>query len=256
MSFKFQGQKTVTQDLTFKPDPSIGNLVKCYLKEVKVVENKVEKVDDNGVEKAWEYAGYTVPYLQFTFVQAKKDKSERDRILRHVENVLTFVNKDGQKVDNNALQNLFIGMNDRIVHLHEAFKNDVNYKALPDLEFEEAGTAKERLSSFKKLFTAIADAFNKGKNDKPIFIDGKGEPSLVYLKIVPDYRTKAFYTIPTYVGKGFIERAIGVPSIELTPTELANHKLVAKGVKATDTTESSLAHEELDPTVAALIGKA
>ena len=256
MALKFEGKKVVTSDLSFKPDPLLGNLVKCYLKEVKVVENKIEKTKEDGSDNTWEYAGYTVSYLQFTFVQIKKDKNERDRILRHIESVITFVTSEGQKVDDNTIVSLFTQMNDRIVHIHDAFKNDPNYKPLLDLEFDEKGSQKERLENFKKFFLAIEAAFNKGKNDKPIFIDAKGQFAPLYLKVLPDYKTKSFYGIPAFVNKGFVERCFDqAPSIELTPAEKADFELKSKKGKkvAGDAAGSTVTHDDVDPAVADLI---
>ena len=259
-SFVFKGDKQVVQDLTVKPDPSIGNLIKASLKSVEVIENKVEKVNaDTGKQSEWEYAGYNVPQLRFTFVQVRKDGEVRDRYLKYSEEVLTFVTKEGAAVSNDTLGNLFEQMNDRIVHLHNTYIGLPNYKAIPEISFNEKGNAKERLASFKQFFTEIADAFNKGANGKPIYIDGKEHLVPCYIKVLPEYRSKAFYTLPTFVGKGFIERAGNVaPMIELTRGELANFELKSRGgsvstTSATGDVPGYSVQDAIDPAVAAII---
>lgn len=260
MALKFKGDKVVTQDLTVKPDPEIGNLIKGYLKSVTVEETVVPKVNETtGQESTWEYAGYKVPYLRFTFVQQKKKDDTRDRYLKYNESVFTFVNKEGSPVDMSTIEKLFETMNDRIVHIHQAFKDDVNYKELPDLEFNEKGDAKTRLESFKAFYTAVADAFNKGANDKPIYADANNNLLPVFIKVLPDYQSKKFYTLPSFVGKGFIERARGgKPMIELSATELANFELKVTGADAKGATgiakgATDLSQEDIDPAVKAML---
>ena len=255
MSLKFKGSKVVTSDLRFKPDEKIGNLCIGHLVKVEVLETKVEKIKEDGSEMLWEYAGFTVPYLQFTFIQAKKDKSERDRVLNHIERVITFTDSEGNAVDKDIINSLFEEMGDRLIHLHDSYKKDVNYKALPDIDFDEKGDVKARLESFKAFFTAIADAFNKGANDKPVYTGSKGEFLPLYIKVIPEYKRRRFYTLPRFVGKGFVERFLNQPpSIELSPKERRDFELLADGEKApANASKSEVIHEDVDDTIKDLI---
>ena len=260
MSMKFEGKKAVVKDLGFKPELAIGNLCRAFLKSVNVIETKVEKTKEDGSQNMWEYAGYTVPNLQFVFVQQKESEHDRDRILKHTESCITFTDNDGKPVVKETYQNLFMQMNDRIVHIHDAFKRSANYKELPDIDFDEKGDAKTRLERFKVLFTAMADAFNKGTNDLPIYISGKGEMMPVFLKVLPDYNSGSFYALPTFVNKGFIERNFGqAPAIELTPAEKANFELKSKkgsknkGGDAASASNSDMTTDKIDPNVEKLL---
>lgn len=252
---KFEGKKKVTSDLGFKPDMTIGGLCHAFLTKVEVIEQKVDKVDDKNVERDWEYAGFTIPKLQFTFIQKKEENQSRDRILRHTEDPLTTIGKDGTPIEMDTITAIFEAMNDRIVHIHETFKGTPNYLPLTNLELDIKGDTKAKLESHKVMFTAIAKSFNEGKEGKPIFVDAKGKSIPVYLKIQPDYKTKAFYTIPKFVGKGFIERNVGVPPlIELSPKEKDLELRSKKGDKIADAGGiSPIQHQEINKNVQDLI---
>lgn len=255
MQMKFKGKKQVTQDLGFKPQEELDFLTKGHLVSVKVVEKKVEKKKDDGSDNLWEYAGFTVPHLQFTFIQAKKDKNERNRVLNHVENVITFKSNEGVAIDMSVIESLFEQMNDRVVHIHDAFKDEGNYAPMPDFEFSQGATIKERLEAFKVLFENIAQAFNVGLNDKPLYIDKDGKPVPLYIKILPEYKRGTYYTLPTYVNKGFIERCHGSkPFIELTATEKANIELrSSKGGAVAGKEGSVVQQDEIDDEIAKLV---
>jgi len=240
--FKFEGKKEVLSDLGFKPDMTIGGLCKARLISVEVVEAETKKIKEDGSESTWEYAGYTIPSLIFTFHQEKANPTQRDRVLRHIEGVITFKDGSGMDIDLEKLAPVFEGMNSRIVHIHDAFKGDPNYKELPDLTFDEKGGTEKRVAEWKKFFTAIAEAFNNGKNSKPIFVDGKGTSLPLFVKILADKDTGSYYTLPGYVGKGFIERNKQLPpSIELSPSEKDKLALVPRKGKKADKTASAAA---------------
>ncbi len=256
---KFQGKKEVLANLSIKPVPELGNLVPGALVSVEVIETQVEKIREDGSENTWEYAGFKIPALMFTFKQSKSNPNDRDRILNYVESIITFRTKDGMPVPMETIENLFTQMNDRIVHIHDAYKNDINYTTLSDFEFDEKGDTKSRIESFKNFFLNIADSFNKGKNQKPIYL-GKDDKLLpLYIKVLPDYNTKSFYTLPSFVRKGFIERANGQkPNIELTASEKASFELRSRKGTKPDTasnisTSSTMITEELSPEIAAIM---
>lgn len=256
MSLKFEGKKEVVSDLGFQPEEKVKGLCRGRLVKVEVLLNKVEKVKEDGSESTWEYAGYEIPSLMFTFHQEKNNPAERQRVLRHVERVITFKDASGAVIDINKLVPIFENMNNRIVHIHNSFASDPNYAELPDLDFDEKGDSAKRVASWKKFFGAIADAFEKGKNNKPVYVDAKSIALPLYLKVLADYETGSYYTLPNYVGKGFIERNKGqAPSIEIGPGEVDKLKLVAKKKKGQKAAESATYEttEELPDDVAKLI---
>ena len=88
-------------------------------------------------------------------------------------------------------------------------------------------------------------------------MDKSGKLVPVYIKVIPEYKSKSYYTLPTFVNKGFIERCYDKkPSIELTPDEKANIELKSrKGASATEgkTTGSPIQQDEIDDEIKSLV---
>lgn len=229
MAMKFDPKKDVTRSLKFKPLEDLGNLCLGTLEKAEVIMNDVPKFKNDGSESPYEFAGHTVPSLRFTFKNflREDDKDRAERWFNFVESVIIYKKNDGTPMKQKDLESIYEQMWDRIKHIHDAYKNDVNYKPFGELpEIDEKADVEARIIQFTKFFKAIAEAFNKGKNDKPIFVDQDDNSLPVALKLVPEYQTGKWLTFPTYVGEGFIERYHkGVPlTIELKPGETVTLK--------------------------------
>lgn len=225
MAMKFDPTKEVTKNLKFKPLVDLGNLCLGVLEKVEVIMNEVPKFKPDGSESAFEYAGNTVPSLKWVFKNhlRKDDKDRADRYFTYIESLIVSRKNDGTLMGDKTLEDLYTQMWDRIKHIHDAFKNDPNYKPFVELpEIDEKAAVEVRIAHFTKFFKAIADGFNKGKGDKAIFVDGEGKGLPLLMKLVGNYPDNKWLTFPTFVNEGFIERyKPGVPpTIEVKPGEI------------------------------------
>lgn len=244
MSVKFDGKKKVTQNLKFKPQPDLNNLCLGYLEKVSVEFTDIAVVDDKGNPSNWEYAGEKVPRLLFEFKNVKRKKSDADRFYFHVESVITQTKKDGTPVDAKKVESMYSAMFDRIIHIHSAFEGTPNYKELDlEVEIDINADKSERVTQMGKFFKSIAAAFNKGKNDSPIYKSGEA-PVQLYMKLLPDYQRGTRLEFPTFVGEGFIERYIeGVtPTIEIKPNETV--ELTGKKVSPSDAASGAVKSQD------------
>jgi hypothetical protein len=239
MAMKFDVNKEVTAKLRFKPVPELGNLCIGELHAVVFKETEVAKVDDKGVERDYEYAGFKVPRLELEFKQSKTKPADPDRYYTHQIRIIGSKKKDGSPIPEETLTNLYMTMWDQIKHIHDAFKGTVNYEPLSKIPtIDEYGPAEQRITQFAKFFKRLEECFNKGKEDKPIFVDDKGKPFKLWMKLVAEYKEGKYLTFPTFVGQGFIERyKTGVPSVlEIKPNETIH--LSGSGGAAKPTTQS------------------
>lgn len=248
MAFKFKAdvKKDVTASLKFKPSayPDLNGLCLGKLVSVEVVKSESPKIKDDGTENTYQFAGLNVPALKFTFNNhvRKDDKDKAERIFIHVEKSIISVKNDGERMEDKDLENLYTQMWDRIKHIHDTYKNDVNYKAFKALPEVDPDAPADKLNEqFTDFFEAIATAFNSGKNDKPVFLGEEDKKLVVYMKLVAEYKQRRYLTFPTFVGEGFIERwKQGVPpTIELKPSD--TQELKAKGAKASGESKGNAA---------------
>lgn len=226
MAFKFDPKKQVTSNLKFKPSnyDDLNGLVLGTLQKVEVELEESPKIKDDGSENPYQFAGMKVPTLKFIFKNhlRPEDKDRADRFFTHAEKNIVSVKNNGEKIAPRKLESLYDSMWSRIKHIHDAFENTPNYKPFESLpEIDPAAPDDKLNEQFINFFQTVADAFNKGKDGKPIFVDDKGVNIVCYMKLVADYNTRKYLAFPTYVGEGFIERyKVGVPpTIELKPSE-------------------------------------
>lgn len=257
MAIKFDAKKEVTNRLKFKPNPELDNLCLGYLESVAVEMNEVPKINDKGQESTWEYAGHTLPNLVFTFRNyiRKDDLDKADRYYIHRERVIGSVKTSGEKIDVAVLQSIYESLWARIKHIHDAFINDPNYEPFKSLpEIDEYGKVTDRLEQFTKFFNTIAEAFNKGKNDLPIYKGANDSKLPCYMKLVAEYKQRKWLEFPTFVGEGFIERyKEGVPpTIELKPNETIE-LAAAKGTSRSSATADDI--DSLPPEIRAALGE-
>jgi len=224
MAIKFDSKKQVTNKLKFKPDHEFNNLCLGKLLNVEVTKNKHEKFDEKGKESTWEYAGMMIPNLVFSFKQVHREESfdKAERFYDHREGIITQTKRNGEPIEMKKVMEMYEAMWDRIKHIHDAFQSSPNYKPFGDIpEIDEKADAATRLEQITKFFDFVAASFNKGKNDKPIYVDTNDQPIILWMKLLPEYKEGKYLTFPTFVGEGFIERYVnGVkPTIEVKPHE-------------------------------------
>lgn len=216
---KINTTKDVAKRKLFLPEEKTNFIPLAMLESVTVVETEMPIADDKGVPSTYEYAGFMLPSLQFTFKQAFAEEDAPERYLQHVEKPMALKNKDGELIDDKTIESVIQGSFDRIRHIYEdGFKKSPNYKAvdwskLPELK--EKADVQERLESYKAFYEFIADAFNKGKvigvagsansTQLPVFMATPTKHVYVWLKVIAHMPDMAYLCLPTYIGRGFVE---------------------------------------------------
>jgi hypothetical protein len=236
---KFSADAQVTQELKFKPDPlKNGGLCLGNLLSVEVTRSDAEKNTSDG-----EYGHMSIPQLVFRFKQVKDNAADPDRFHVHRERVINSMTSEGETVAQETLDSLYQSMWFRIKHMYDRMiDKPIDQKKLDAVIVDEHAKPAERIEQFFKFFTFVADLFNKGDGGKPIF---KKEETFV-LKLVADYTTRKYYTFPTFVGQGFIERAkfktVGDKKVLNTTLEIKPNESIELGagkVVARDTADNS-----------------
>lgn len=215
---KFNVEERVEKDLPFEPNPDTNNLVICGIDSVTKLMVEVPTETKDGTPSTNEYAGKKVPKLEIIFKTYPSVKTnQRQRVLKVVEDIPYTTKNDGTALDMDKVIKSVTDKYMRLKHIFDCYSGTPNFKPiskLPDLDME-AGIDK-RLSTFDKFFTAFEEAFNKGKDGTPIYRPAKGNPYPVWLKVLPDFNSKAWYTIPSFVDTGFIE-LVKIDSITKVP---------------------------------------
>jgi len=82
--------------------------------------------------------------------------------------------------------------------------SDKDIKKYMDLPV--SGTIDERIAAFNTFFAFICNYINgDGDKTKSMLLDKDGKFLNFWLILLPDYSSGKFYTIPTFVGTGFME---------------------------------------------------
>lgn len=234
-------EENVERRLPFKPDPQIGNLCIGTIDDVELVETETPKFNESGVESDWEYAGHTVPALRITFKQAPTKSDIKPRYYEHWFKVITSVDNKGDEVPTKTIMALYQGLYGQLRHICNAYKGLKEYdmKLSPKCpSIDPKASVEVRIQQFKAFFQFFYDLL-QGKGDEPMYKGVK-----LYIKLVADYRTGKFLTIPTFVGRGFVERVLPDvnPSIALEPNETV---VLTKG-KAKGGTEQAVSNAGVD----------
>lgn len=222
---KINVNKEVKKSAGFKPRRDINEGLNLgFLIKVEVTEEEKPKINDKGQEDAYEYAGFMIPTLRFTFhnfvLPEAIDKAER--IFQHSEKPIVSTRNDGNAIDSKWVISFYENMFDRILHLYTVYTGTDNYQALEDLpEIDENAPVEKRIKQFKTFFTKVADAFNKAKSGNPVFVDSKNNNIVLWMKLLPEPQNGYFYAFPQQVKQGFVELyKPGVPPvIEVKPSE-------------------------------------
>lgn len=214
----FNVEDKVVRDLPFEPNPDTYNLVICGIDSVTKKELEVALVNKDGVASSSEYAGKKVPVFEIVFKTYPSAKTNlRERVLRVTDSVPYTIKKDGSAIDVADVNKNITNMFQRIKHLYDAYVSIPNYKKiekLPSIDMD--ASIDKRIASFDKFFSAFEAAFNKGKDDKPVYRPAVGIPYQGYLKVLPEYSTKKWFTIPSFVNTGFFE-LVKIDSITKVP---------------------------------------
>jgi len=197
---KIDVKADVTSRLGFKPMPEFGNFCPAYLTGVEFTESESKE------DAKWDFAGLKIPRLSFHFIQWKANMNDKDRFYTLAILPISTTKKNGEDMEEDMIVSFYNEMWKKIKHIHDQYATSKNYKELSfpeDLTFTPDANAEARLAEFESFFKAVVKAFMKGKDGKtPIF----GEKEIVVLKLVASGPKANYLALPSYVGKGFIER--------------------------------------------------
>lgn len=199
--------------------------------------------------KEGEFAGRKVPALRFTFDNFREPEEALRQTLDDVKIPGRLANENGayaNRKPEDVVKNLTENF-EKIKHFYDSFNSSVNYKNLAAypkevisaaLNINYEGTVDEYVESWTKFVTFFSEAFNKAKNDKAVFVDAKGKPVLLWVRLVREYQYGKSYTLPRWVQGGIIEvarvNATGVIYESTLPFEdPADLKLKFKADKST-----------------------
>lgn len=239
------------------------------LDSVEVEIREIPKIKEDGSTSDWEMAGKTIPILKLNFSNTEV-KEEQERIFLHTEDVIGInksVANGGGPIDDKTLDNLYTQMWNRLKHFHEVYAKQVNFKELGKEMADtvnawttNAGNASKTVDStikcFTDLFNAFANAMNKGKDGKPVYVKADNTSCKLYMKLVGNYSNVAdkagkFFTFPTFVGSGMIE--IYIPNVK--PLMVFGKNEVNKlSAQRTIGQPSSIEKSEVPENVIAMLG--
>ncbi|MBD5584375.1 MAG: hypothetical protein HDQ88_04785 [Clostridia bacterium] len=212
----------VTSDKKFKPRAEFNNLCLGSLVSVEIKETTTPKIDDKGIASTYEYAGIPVPTLVFRYKEAHTAEDEVDRYYSDSYRIVTTKKSDGSAVDAKTFSSILMETYRHCRHRLDAYKGCAN--------FEEPGfpkpidmnaTINDRIEAWRSFCQFFVNAFNKGKEGKPVFINEDGSDILVWMKLIAHYPDRKYLSVPGFVGEGYVERYTEgkKPSIEIKPGE-------------------------------------
>jgi hypothetical protein len=221
--------ENVESKLKWKPRPELGDRGLGHLIGAELVIRQQSELDENGVRSSWEYAGLAIPSLKLTFQEQPTKEDPFERFYEHYFTVFTNVKKDGTVVKRSDIFSHYEREYKQLRHIANAFKTNANYDQnakVADLSPFIENPA-ERLENLTKYFQSWATLLS-GK-------DGKGfGGQLIWLVLIAS-STGTYYTLPSYVGQGFIEKFVEnrKPSIEVPINQTTILKGKDKADKAT-----------------------
>lgn len=192
---KLDFNKEVKSNLKFKPDFNVNEgTVLCTLDKVYIRETKYKEGTDA------EFAGKTVYALAMDFKSVRMNEVEPERYHTHVFNVPPSASSE---LDPDKIDGMIERLGDQIIHIVNEYAKTPNFLGYPKgIDFKNGiKDVEEHLEAYRVEFEKFVKFFNEGGKDGSSLIDNVE----VYLKVLPDYKERKYYTIPTFVQEGFIE---------------------------------------------------
>lgn len=238
------GEVVVTSDKKFKPREEFNNLCQAHLVSVEIKETITPKVDDKGVASTYEYAGVSIPTLVFKYKEETIPTDEEDRYYTDNYRIVTTTKNDGSKVDAKTYASILTETYRHCRHRLDAYVGTPNFKepGFPK-PIDMNAPVGERIEQWRAFCQFFVDAFNKGNNDKPVFVNEKDEPIVVWIKLIAHYPDGKYLSAPGFVGEGYIERVVDgkKPAIELKPGETVKLSEGSSKTKETPASEAGVA---------------
>lgn len=242
--------KIVERELSIKPDEALGGLSLVTIEKVSLETVDAPKINpETQVENLWNFAGHTLTNLLIRFKQIPTDKNPKPRYFNLKFRPVPTVGKNGLPIEQKTVINLIKQQYQQLQHIANAMNglkgfSDVN--TAPGID-PQADT-ETLISQFNEFYKHFASTIN-GTEETPCYKNAS-----FYLKLVADHSTHTYLTIPSFIGRGFLERVINKanPSIALEPNEtivLKRKENKGKAEQAIGETSSS----EIDPEIQAIL---
>lgn len=247
-------EEVVERRLTFKPDPSIGNLCLGMLDEVRIDVRKSPKLLEDGTENTWEYAGLDVPTIILTFKQCKTKENPKDRYYTFSVKPVTTVDKDGNPVDPKKLIGILQQEYARLRHIANQYKGLKNYNnnlgQCPGIDY--AASPAIRLEQYTAFFNYFKNLLVGVDETAPVY---KGVR--LWIKLVADFSSGKYLAFPGFVGRGFVERVIEGqdPTIDFEANETVQLTKANNTSRAEKTVAAAPANTEVSSDVQSIIEK-
>lgn len=198
-------EEVVERRLNFKPDPELGNLCMGTINDVRIDIREVPLVDEKGAENTWEYAGCKFPTLIIEFKQCVTEANPKDRYCVLAVKPVTTLNKKGEPVDEKDIVSIMQQEYGRLRHIANQFKGLKNYPTdagkCPSINY--LAEPKDRCAQYLAFFEYFKHLL-EGNNEKELMYKNVK----LWIKVIADYKTRKYYTLPSFVNRGFVERVI------------------------------------------------
>lgn len=209
---KLDVNKNVTSRLSVQPIKDengkylFGGLVPVTLESITL---------ETQEHKKGEFESFNVPLMRFEFKGIKLDNDEPDRWLTVSAKTVGTVQKNDEtgELEISPEETVQIYQNkmwDIIKHILDNLTESPGFKNVSSISAEdikkyfnlpEKGTPDKIIEKYEAFFKYLVDFVN----DNKMTVDKNGKPLEFWIKVLPEYRERKYYTIPGYVNKGWIE---------------------------------------------------
>ena len=237
-------ETVVESRLSFQPEQDkLNGICIGTLESIELKEHDVPLIKEDGTPNTGEFKGLKTYSIVATFKQVNfRANDTADRYVSMVENITGTKLTTGESMDVKSWSSLVMAQFGRLQHLVNAFDKG---NCLPlsknigniDIAFEDEAAA--RVLKMKKVFEHFIKQI-VGDDAKPRYKDVQ-----LYMVVAADYKSGAFYSIPSFVKKGLFEvvQAGKAPTIEI-PSELSI--VLTKKEKKGASAKSDMTYQDAD----------
>ena len=189
----------VESRLGFKPDANLyGGLCLANLIDVKLTQVEISATTENGTPSMWDMAGKTSYNLTISY----KQKTNEDRFIDLKESIISTKKSTGESIEPKTWNDMIKNQFGRLQHIVNVLdKIDGKKSPLPTDKLAPAydDAPETRIAKTKQLFEHYERVI-KGKGETPRY-----SGVTLWLKVIAKVPEGTYYTIPQFVGKGFME---------------------------------------------------
>lgn len=233
----------VTSKLGFEPVKEYDNFVVGHLISVRteVVESKEDA--------KWEFKGMSFKRLVFEFKQQIDAFNDRDRFMTFSLMPVQHYKEGGVVArDADKIKGSYIELWKHCKHIHDQFAGAEGYRPITVApEFDDSLDEAGRIEQFNKF----------AENMVAAFLDAEGKPfynkTALTIKAIASGQKNAYYSLPDYVGKGYLEPAVIKNGKLHTALKFAPNETTILGGTAIPTQASNPVQESISSDIMAMI---